>query len=208
MVGRRAMVSNGTLEAGLTCPANSYWGSGFTSLQYLLGRSWMKQRNSSFEMPTLKIRQLPKKAYQGLPAALTTLFRSIVPLYITLSMSLFISPMLTVIVDEKEKRIKEILKMVGLRDSVFWLSWFIVYASLIFITSLLGSLLISSLVLTSRTFFLITFILMLQFGLTIIMFAFLLTALFSKAKTAAKVGGLSTMAFSMLYYIQVKVMSK
>ena len=89
--------------------------------------------------------------------------------------------------------------MVGLRDSVFWLSWFLVYAALIIITSLLGSLLISFLVFTSSTFFLITFTLMLQFGLTIIMFAFLLTALFSKAKTAATVGGLSTMAFTMLY---------
>ena len=29
-------------------------------------------------------------------------------------------PMLTVIVDEKEKKIKESMRMVGLRDSVFW----------------------------------------------------------------------------------------
>ena len=205
MVEKMVLVSDGSMEAGVTCPANSYWGSGFTTLQYLLGQSWMKQRKSSFEMPTLKIRQLPKKAYKGYSGTVMTVFRSMVPLYITMSMSMFISPMLTVIVDEKEKRIKETLKMVGLRDSVFWLSWFIVYASLIIITSLLGSLLISFLVLSSTTFFLITFILMLQFGLTIIMFAFLLTALFSKAKTAATVGGLSTMAFTMLYYIQVKI---
>ena len=118
-------------------------------------------------------------------------------------MSMFITPMLTVIVDEKEKKIKETLKMVGLRDSVFWLSWFLVYAALIVISSLLGSLLISLVVFSSSTYFLITFVLMLEFGLTIIMFAFMLTALFSKAKTAATVGGMSTMAFTMLYYIQV-----
>ena len=201
------MVSEGTLEAGLTCPANSYWGSGFTTLQYLLGRLWMTQRKSDSQMPRLRVRQLPKKAYKGYSTTVMTVFRSMVPLYITMSMSMFISPMLTVIVDEKEKKIKETLKMVGLRDSVFWLSWFLVYAALIIITSLLGSLLISFLVFTSKTFFLITFTLMLQFGLTIIMFAFLLTALFSKAKTAATVGGMSTMAFTMLYYIQVSINS-
>ena len=200
-----ALLSEGSLEAGLTCPANSYWGSGFTTLQYLLARLWLTQRKSTLEVPSLKIRQLPKKAYQGYSATVMTVFRSMVPLYITMSMSMFISPMLTVIVDEKEKKIKETLKMVGLRDSVFWSSWFIVYAGLIIITSLLGSLLISFLVLTSRTYFLLTFTLMLLFGLTIIMFAFLLTALFSKAKTAATVGGLSTMAFTMLYYIQVNI---
>jgi ATP-binding cassette subfamily A (ABC1) protein 5 len=42
------------------------------------------------------------------------------PIYMTLSMSQFITPMLMVVVDEKEKRIKESMKMVGLRDSVFW----------------------------------------------------------------------------------------
>ena len=200
------MRRSGLLETGLSCPANSYWGAGFTTLQYLVDDTLMTIRNSSFEIPKLKIRQLPKKAYNdhGYSQSTMTVFRSIVPLYITLSMSMFITPMLTVVVDEKEKKIKETLKMVGLRDSVFWLSWFFVYAFLILISSLCGSLLISLLVFSSSSYFLITFILMLQFGLTIIMFAFMLTALFSKAKIAATVGGMSTMAFTMLYYIQVR----
>ena len=136
------------------------------------------QENSSLEIPTMKVRQLPKRGYSGYSKTVMTIFRTLFPIYITMSMSMFISPMLTVVVDEKEKKIKETLKMVGLRDSVFWLSWFIVYAVLIFITSLLGSTLISFLVLTSSTFFLVTFSMMLLFGLTIIMFAFMLTALF------------------------------
>ena len=37
-----------------------------------------------------------------------------------MSLSQFMPPMLTVIVDEKEKKIKESMRMVGLRDSVFW----------------------------------------------------------------------------------------
>ncbi len=48
------------------------------------------------------------------------MLRSIIPLYMVIALSQFITPMLTVVVDEKEKKIKESMKMVGLRDSVFW----------------------------------------------------------------------------------------
>lgn len=48
------------------------------------------------------------------------ILRSIIPLYMVICLSQFITPMLIVVVDEKEKKIKESMKMVGLRDSVFW----------------------------------------------------------------------------------------
>ena len=67
--------------------------------------------------PTLDIRQLPKPENSG---SAETVLRAMIPLYMTLSMSQFLTPMLMVVVDEKEKRIKESMKMVGLRDSVFW----------------------------------------------------------------------------------------
>ena len=53
-------------------------------------------------------------------AANALVLRSIIPLYLVISLSQFITPMLMVIVAEKEKRIKESMKMIGLRDSVFW----------------------------------------------------------------------------------------
>ena len=40
--------------------------------------------------------------------------RAMVPIYMTFSMAQFIGPMLMVVVDEKEKRIKESLRMVSL----------------------------------------------------------------------------------------------
>merc|ERR1719347_1364622 len=101
-------------------------------------------------------------------------------------MTQFLSPMLMVIVDEKEKKIKESLKMVGLRDSVFWLSWFVVYSVFVLIASVLGSVLLHLIVLNNTSsYFLPLLLVMLEFGLTVIMFAFMMTALFSKAKTAS-----------------------
>ena len=127
-----------------------------------------------------------------------------VPIYMTFSMAQFIGPMLMVVVDEKEKRIKESLRMVklpkqfpdsqykiafstldhthyqvGLRDSAFWLSWFLVYALLISCTSLIASILVNFVIFnTTSTYYWILLPLMLTFGLSIIMFAFMLTAMF------------------------------
>ena len=55
-----------------------------------------------------------------LSGTMETVLRSILPLYMTISVSQFLTPMLMVVVLEKEKKIKESLRMVGLRDSVFW----------------------------------------------------------------------------------------
>ena len=46
--------------------------------------------------------------------------RAIIPLYLVISLSQFVGPMLQVVVEEKEKKIKESMRMVGLRGSVFW----------------------------------------------------------------------------------------
>ena len=46
--------------------------------------------------------------------------RAIIPIYMVISLGTFVGPMLFVVVEEKEKKIKESMKMVGLRGSVFW----------------------------------------------------------------------------------------
>jgi hypothetical protein len=62
---------------------------------------------------------------------------------------------------------------------VFWLSWFLVYATLISCTSLFGSILVNFVVFnTTKTYYWILLALMVAFGFSIIMFAFMLTAIF------------------------------
>ena len=50
----------------------------------------------------------------------SSVLRAIIPLYMVIALGTFVGPMLFVIVEEKEKKIKESMKMVGLRGSVFW----------------------------------------------------------------------------------------
>ncbi len=111
------------------------------------------------------------------------MLRSIIPLYAIICLSQFIAPMLMVVVDEKEKKIKESLRMVGLRDSVFWLSWFFVYSLMVVVIALVGTFILKFIVIRT-TDFLALFLIMLIYGFSVIMFAFMLTALFNKAKVA------------------------
>ncbi len=107
--------------------------------------------------------------------------RSIIPLYMVICFTQIIPPMLTVIVDEKEKKIKESMKMVGLRDSVFWLSWFLVYTVMATFVALLAAI-VTKFVIVKASDFGLVFLVMEIFALSLIMMAFMFTAIFSKAK--------------------------
>ena len=74
------------------------------------------------EIPThlkqLTMQLFPKGSYVDN----TSLYvlRYLVPFYMVLTLSQFILHLLTLIVGEKEKKIKEGLRMMGLSDSVYW----------------------------------------------------------------------------------------
>jgi ATP-binding cassette subfamily A (ABC1) protein 5 len=74
---------------------------------------------------------------------------------------------------------------VDIRHTPFRLSWLAVYSVMVVIISIIGALLMTFVILDNGNFFLL-FILMFEFGLTIIMFAFIMTTLFSKAKVSPK----------------------
>lgn len=47
-------------------------------------------------------------------------FRVVIPLFMVLAISQFVTYLLILIVGEKEKKIKEGMKIMGLKDSIFW----------------------------------------------------------------------------------------
>ena len=109
-------------------------------------------------------------------------------LLLTMAMSLFLLPLLSLVVFEKEKRIKESLKMIGLHDSVFWLSWFLIYAASTLLTSTILAVLVNLLLFDELQAIWLVFLIMYLFSLSMIMLAFLLTTMFNKVKSATMVG--------------------
>ncbi|KAA8517124.1 hypothetical protein F0562_017417 [Nyssa sinensis] len=110
-----------------------------------------------------------------------------------------ISRLISYSVFEKEQKIKEGLYMMGLKDDVFYLSWFITYALQFAISSSIMT------VCTMGTLFKysdksVVFMYFFLFGLSAIMLSFLISTFFSRAKTAVAVGTLSFLGAFFPYY--------
>ena len=102
------------------CNPTQYLFTGFLGLQYLLDYNWIKEKDSgNLEMPEeIRFELPPRNITVGDTTSIV--LRAIIPIYMVISLGTFVGPLLFVVVEEKEKKIKESMKMVGLRGSVFW----------------------------------------------------------------------------------------
>lgn len=101
-----------------------------------------------------------------------------------MALSQFITYLLILIVGEKENKIKEGMKIMGLKDSVFWLSWFIIYGIFVLFLSIVCCVLLFTLQVFQNTNFLLIFLLVLFYTLSIIMFGFMITPFFDKSRVS------------------------
>ncbi|XP_031098016.1 ABC transporter A family member 1 [Ipomoea triloba] len=110
-----------------------------------------------------------------------------------------ISRLISYSVLEKELKIKEGLYMMGLKDEIFHLSWFITYALQFAVSSVIITLC------TMTTLFQysdksLVFVYFFAFGLSAITMSFLISTFFTRAKTAIAVGTLSFIGAFFPYY--------
>ncbi|KAL3755279.1 hypothetical protein ACJRO7_002345 [Eucalyptus globulus] len=110
-----------------------------------------------------------------------------------------ISRLISYSVFEKEQKIKEGLYMMGLKDGIFHLSWFIAYSLQFAISSGIIT------VCTMDNLFKysdksLVFVYFFSFGLSAIMLSFMICAFFTRAKTAVAVGTLCFLGAFFPYY--------
>jgi len=113
----------------------------------------------------------------------------------------------TFIVGEKEKRIREGMLMSGVHPALFWLSWEIIYFVIIFITSIFISVF---LVLTKSYVYInpiLLFIVILLYGLSNCGIGFVFSTFFKKAKTANSYGG-SIISAVCVSYLAISYLDK
>ncbi|XP_032674925.1 ATP-binding cassette sub-family A member 5-like isoform X2 [Odontomachus brunneus] len=193
-----------SMKIGGSCPVNDYLYSGFLFLQMLIDVTKIRldTGNPDLTVPDIKLQIFPKDAFT---ADWMVAFRVVIPLYTVLALSQFITYLLILIVGEKEKRIKEGMKIMGLNDSVFWLSWFIVYGVFVLLLSAVGVILLFTLQMFQHTHFLPIFLLVVLYSFSVIMFAFMITPFFDKSRTAGVLGNFAVTILSLMYFIQVFV---
>ncbi|CAF2630332.1 unnamed protein product [Rotaria sp. Silwood2] len=111
--------------------------------------------------------------------------RQMLPLFMVLSWIFTISMNVKDIVYEKEKRLKEIMRIMGLNDSVHWFTWFILCTIVMIITATLLVIILKFGKITQFSNFLILFLFFVCYTFATITQCFLLSVFFNKANLAA-----------------------
>ena len=156
--------------------------SGFAYLQDLIEHAIIREQTGKDDIG-ISVQQFPYPCY--IDDRFTLAISRSLPLFMTLAWIFSVAMIVKGIVYEKEQRLKEVMKVMGLGNDVHWVSWLLTS----FITMLLS---VSLLVLVLKggkvleySDGLVVFVFMLMFSLATIMQCFMFSVFFSKANLAA-----------------------
>ncbi|XP_014928146.2 ABC-type organic anion transporter ABCA8 isoform X1 [Acinonyx jubatus] len=163
----------------VSCQVSQYWEKGFLALQAAINAAIIETTTNHSVMEELmsvtgKNMKIHPFVYQGGVATDFFIFFCII------SFSSFIY-YASINVTRERKKMKGLMRMMGLRDSAFWLSWGLLYAVFIFIMALFLALVIKSVQFVILTGFVAIFILFFLYGLSLIALAFLMSVLVKKS---------------------------
>lgn len=165
-----------------------YYYSGFVHLQDIIDRAFIEfKSNATFSSETF-IQQFPVPAYNV--DSFATSIGSIMPIIMILAWIYSISILVKSIVYEKEQRLKEYMKMMGLSNSMHWLAWFITSFSMFSLSALLITFILKVGNVFKHSDAFIVFLLLELFAFASVMMSFAVSTFFSKARLAAACAGI------------------
>ncbi|XP_077359542.1 cholesterol transporter ABCA5 [Festucalex cinctus] len=178
------------------CRAADYWHSGFVRLQTLIDAAIIQVQSkravwSELDVTAVMMGHAGWVEEHKFPHVL-------ISIYMVLAFTPFISFLILNVAAEKERRIKDVMTMMGLCDSAFWMSWGLLYAVLVSAMSVLMAVIATSTALFPNSNFLIIFLLIFLYGISSIFYSFALTPLFTKPKFASTVGTMLTVLLGCL----------
>uniref|UniRef100_A0A8C0LKL6 ATP binding cassette subfamily A member 8 n=1 Tax=Canis lupus dingo TaxID=286419 RepID=A0A8C0LKL6_CANLU len=167
------------LSEGVKCQVSKYWKQGFVALQAAINAAIIETTTNHSVMEELmsvtgKNMKIHPFIRQGGIVADFFIFFCII------SFSSF-TYYASINVTRERKKMKVLMKMMGLRDSAFWLSWGLLYAVFIFIMALFLALIIKSVQFVILTGFMAIFTLFFLYGLSLVTLAFLMSVLVKKS---------------------------
>ena len=166
-----------------------YYYFGFVFLQDLLSRAYVNYRsNSTVGSPVVYAQTFPVPSFRddlfawGISRTL--------PLFMVMSWIYSVSRLTKNIVYEKEKRLKEYMKMMGLHERVHWLGWFITYACLMTVSVFLMTVVLCAGDVFAFSDPVLIFLYLELSAIASILVSFLFSTAFSHARIAAAVSGI------------------
>ncbi|XP_043218216.1 ATP-binding cassette sub-family A member 7-like [Amphibalanus amphitrite] len=161
---------------------------GFAYMQDILEHSIVEELTGEEVKTGVYLHQMPYPCFidDQFVLAISRTF----PLFMVLAWVYTSAMIVKSIVYEKEQRLKEVMRILGLSNGVHWLGWFLTsFSSMVVSDVLLTIVLVYGKVLENSDPF-IVFLFLLCFTMATITLSFLLSTLFSKANLAAAAGGI------------------
>ncbi|XP_061471616.1 ABC-type organic anion transporter ABCA8-like isoform X2 [Rhineura floridana] len=182
------------------CSSPRYWFKGFLSLQSSIDSAlielvtshsvWDEMKSiSGIRMRTTSVTPIEEIELEG-PFLLITMCFS--PFMYFLSQN----------VSREKRKLKEMMKTMGLRDTAFWLSWGLLYAVYTTIMSCPLAFILSLFFLATSSFSAL-FILFFLYGISSICFCFMMSSLLKKPKTTSFVVFLSIFMFGAISIVSL-----
>uniref|UniRef100_A0A8C6WUH1 ABC transporter domain-containing protein n=1 Tax=Neogobius melanostomus TaxID=47308 RepID=A0A8C6WUH1_9GOBI len=163
------------------------WG-GFSYLQDMIDHAIIRIHTSKTQPLGVYAQQMPFPCYVE-DEFLRSLTRSL-PMFMTLAWVYSVAMIVKSIVAEKEARLKETIRIMGLRSSIYWLSWGVSSFLPLAFSSLLLALIMKYGKVLQYSDPSVIFVFLLVFCLSTIAQCFFISVFFSKANLAAACGGL------------------
>lgn len=186
------------------CDALKYWYAGFVKLQACIDAAIIQMKTNISVWEELKSVVVTAMELPSV-VEIDSVPHAIISVYLVMSYASFVYFLPVNVVAEKEEKLKEVLKMLGLCASAFWLSWGLIYTAFVIIMSLVMAVITTVSPLFSSSSCFVLFLLFLLYGLSAICFALMLTPLFKKPKVAGTVGFFFTLIFGCLSLVFVLV---
>uniref|UniRef100_A0A8C6G286 ATP binding cassette subfamily A member 6 n=1 Tax=Moschus moschiferus TaxID=68415 RepID=A0A8C6G286_MOSMO len=162
-----------------SCALEKYWKGGFVPLQAAINAAIIQTTTNHYVMEELM--SVTAVNMKTLPFIFKENLQNEMFIFYCL---LYFSPFiyfLSLNVTRERKKYKDLMNLMGLQDSAFWLSWGLIYAGFIFVTSIIITVTITSTEIIILTGFTVIFTLFFLYGLSLIALAFLMTVLLKKA---------------------------
>ena len=143
---------------------------------------------SHYNVPDIQAKMMPKGSYKQPVGG----FAITILIYMVMAFAPYITVLLVNLVQEKELKLKELLRIMGTSDIAYWLSWIITYAVIMLVAVLiLNAITILGNIFSNSNYIVIVIICYL-YGLSIITMSFMFTPFFKSAKSAGLFASLVT----------------
>ncbi|KAL3053729.1 hypothetical protein OYC64_006118 [Pagothenia borchgrevinki] len=174
-----------------------YYREGFLAVQHAVDRAIMRSFNGTSASSLLRQTRVVLSRFPY-PAFIYDVFilaiQNQLPLILVLSFTYTSLNIVRAVVQEKERKLKEYMRMMGLSNWLHWSAWFLMFSLFLSISIFLVTLLLcihmspNGAVLTYSDPTLV-FVFLLFFTVATINFSFMISAFFSQANVAAAAGG-------------------